>query len=76
MATTTFDNAFVGTEPRKAADKKPGLFATLLAAREREARRKVGHYLATLSESQLEQLGFTQTEVDKLRQGDALPAAE
>lgn len=73
MATATFDKALAGQ--RDVTTSKPGksliarLFASFVAAREAEARRKIAAHLADLSDNHLVGLGLSATEIEELRTG-------
>jgi len=72
MATATFDNAYLGNADTASKTKKSGLFARFVAARQAQANRRVAQCLATYSDRQLADIGFTRSEVDLLNQGKSI----
>lgn len=72
MATATYHKGLAGQTG--AATKPKGdffgrLFKSLIASREREARRRVAIYMSTISDDRLKDLGLTVDEITKLRVG-------
>jgi len=55
--------------PAIASKPKPGLFARLIKAREREAARRIHTFLVTQSDERLEDLGYTPEDIVALRGG-------
>jgi uncharacterized protein YjiS (DUF1127 family) len=57
--------AVAGVEPRK----KPSLFQRLIAAREKDALRRIRAYLAVQSDQRLLDLGYAREDIEAIRQG-------
>ena len=55
--------------PAVEAKPKLGFFQRLVKAREREAWRRIHHFLAAQSDARLLDLGYTAGEIQDLRQG-------
>ena len=72
MATATFDRAFVGDAGKASNTGKTGLFARFIASRQAQANRRVAQCLATYSDHQLAEIGFTREEVKLLSQGKSI----
>ena len=57
--------AVAGVEPRI----KPSLFQRLIAAREKDALRRIRAYLAAQSDQRLRDLGYAPEDIAAIRQG-------
>lgn len=73
MVAATFDKAMVGQRDEAASKPKTGFFASVfasfVASREAEARRKVAMHLSDLSDNHLVGIGLSASEIKDLRTG-------
>ena len=69
--TTTFD---IGHIDSTTPARKPGFFDRLIAARMREGKARVSHYLAGQSDRTLRDLGFNADEIAEIRKSGEIPA--
>jgi hypothetical protein len=70
MATATFDRALVGTAATKeGAEPRKSLWGMFVAAREKEAQRRVADYMSIYSDEHLASWGLSARDIEILRRG-------
>ena len=72
-ATALTGHTFEATETNNKRGFWSRFFSGLVAAREREARLRVSYHLRSMSDVQLRQIGFDDSEVRSLRTTGILP---
>ena len=68
LALAPAPGAVAGVEP----NTKPSLFQRLIAARERDALRRIHAFIAVQSDQRLRDLGYTAEDIESIRQGRSL----
>jgi hypothetical protein len=68
LALASAPGAVAAVEP----NTKPGLFQRLIAARERDALRRIHAFIAVQSDQRLRDLGYTAADIESIRQGRSL----